>query len=83
MGNEFQSYIDPCNLSGEFICNVESLYYGTKQVSLLLHEKGMIKNYCLSTNATCFKASNINSIISAPFGYKQENGVYSSHKGEL
>ena len=50
MGNELQSYIDPCNLSGEFICNVESLY-GTKQVSLLLHEKGTIKNYCLSTNA--------------------------------
>ena len=59
MGNELQSHIDPCNLSGEFICNVESLY-GTKQVSLLLYEKGMIKNYCLSTNyATCFKATTI------------------------
>ena len=41
MGNELQSYIDLCNLSGEFICNVESLY-GTKQVSLFLYEKGMI-----------------------------------------
>jgi hypothetical protein len=41
-GNELQSYIDFYNLHLEFTCIVESLY-GTKQVSLLLYEKGMIK----------------------------------------
>ena len=42
-GNKLQSYIDLYNLYlGEFICTVESLY-GTKQVSLLLYEKGMRK----------------------------------------
>jgi hypothetical protein len=41
IGNELQSYIDLCNLIGEFICTIESLY-GTEQVSLLLYEKGII-----------------------------------------
>ena len=40
MGNELQSYIDLDDL--KFTCIVESLY-GTKQVSLLLYEKGMVK----------------------------------------
>jgi hypothetical protein len=74
-GNELQSYIDLNNIIGEFICTVESLY-GTEQVSLLLYEKGKIKK--INTNATChvYNILCINSIISAPVGCKQENGVY-------
>ena len=41
MGNELQSYIALDNFLREFICTVKSLY-GTKQVSLLLYEKGMV-----------------------------------------